>query len=206
MATVARVPEGFDPNTAQNHQDVSIERQFAVKAVLHAQTYWNILEKVKGTELRLTKLDNEIYEHFQKDFPDVDVSKVIDEEAMKSKAGKDRWRMFMQAYEKKVEDYNFGTLMRNDPKAEYTETTTIFVQRMQFYAIEIARNRLGLNDWIKETVDKEEAKKAKEAEKKDASKVDKAEKAENLEITEEAPAAPAVPTESEKKTDGAPES
>ena len=25
-----------------------------------------------------------------------------------------------------VEDFNFGTLMRNDPKAEYTETTTIF--------------------------------------------------------------------------------
>lgn len=69
---------------------------------MHAQTYWNILEKVKGSELRLTKLDQEIYEHFQKDFPEVDVSKIIDEDAMKSKAGKERWRKFMQAYEKKV--------------------------------------------------------------------------------------------------------
>ena len=69
---------------------------------MHAQTYWNILEKVKGSELRLTKLDNEIYEHFQKDFPEVDVSQVIDEDAMKSKAGKERWRKFMQEYEKRV--------------------------------------------------------------------------------------------------------
>ncbi|KAF8439187.1 putative polysaccharide biosynthesis protein, partial [Terfezia claveryi] len=155
MAAVQRVPANFDPKKAQNHQD--IERQFAVKAVLHAQTYWNILEKVKGSDLRLTRLDQEIYEHFQQDFPEIDVSKVIDEDAMKNKAGKERWRTFMQAYEKRVEDFNFGTLMRNDPKAEYTETTTIFVQRMQFYAIEIARNKLGLNDWIKETVDKEES-------------------------------------------------
>lgn len=60
------------------------------------------MEKVKASELRLTKLDNEIYEHFQKDFPEVDVSKVIDEDAMKSKEGKERWRKFMQAYEKRV--------------------------------------------------------------------------------------------------------
>ena len=69
---------------------------------MHAQTYWNILEKVKGSELRLTKLDQEIYEHFQKDFPEIDVSNVTDEDAMKSKAGKERWRKFMQAYEKRV--------------------------------------------------------------------------------------------------------
>jgi hypothetical protein len=28
---------------------------------------------------------------------------------------------------------------------------------MQFYAIEIARNRLGLNDWISENAQKEQA-------------------------------------------------
>ena len=70
--------------------------------MLHAQTYWNILEKVKGSDLRLTKMDNEIYEHFKQDFPEFDVSKVVDEESMKSKAGKERWRKFMTTYEKKV--------------------------------------------------------------------------------------------------------
>lgn len=52
--------------------------------------------------MRLTKLDNEIYEHFKEDFSDIDVSKVIDENAMKSKQGKERWRKFMLAYEKKA--------------------------------------------------------------------------------------------------------
>lgn len=170
MAAVQKIPAGFRAENAQNHQD--IERQFAVKAVLHAQTYWNLLEKVKGSDLRLTKLDKEIFEHFQRDFPEIDVSKPIDEDAMKSKAGKEKWRKFMSEYEKKIEDYNFGTLMRNKAEAEYTETTTIFVQRMQFYAIEIARNKLGLNDWIKDAVDKEEAEKAAKEEKKGNKKTD----------------------------------
>lgn len=33
---------------------------------------------------------------------------------------------YADAVDSQVDDYNFGTLMRNDPKAEYTETTTIF--------------------------------------------------------------------------------
>ena len=55
--------------------------------------------------MRLTKLDQEIYEHFQKEFPEVDVSRIIDEDAMKSKAGKERWRKFMQAYENRVSGF-----------------------------------------------------------------------------------------------------
>lgn len=35
--------------------------------------------------------------------------------------------------------------------------TTVIVPRMQFYAIEIARNRNGLNDWIYENNQKEQA-------------------------------------------------
>ena len=30
-----------------------------------------------------------------------------------------------------IEDYNFGTLMRNNAKSEYTETTTIFGENPQ---------------------------------------------------------------------------
>jgi hypothetical protein len=45
---------------------------------------------------------------------------------MKSKAGKERWRKFMMAYEKKVTDYNFGTMLRSNPKYEYEQDTTIF--------------------------------------------------------------------------------
>lgn len=90
------------------------------------QTYWAILEKVKGSTLRLTKMDDEIYEHIKKDFPEFDPAATIDEDEMKSKQGKERWRKFMMAYEKKIEDYNFGTLMRSNPKFEYGEKETIF--------------------------------------------------------------------------------
>lgn len=89
-------------------------------------TYWAILEKVRGSSLRLTKIDDEIYEHLKTDFPELDVSKTIDEDEMKSKSGKERWRKFMMAYEKKVDDYNFGTMLRVNPRLEYGKEETIF--------------------------------------------------------------------------------
>ncbi|KAI9834624.1 MAG: hypothetical protein M1826_000026 [Phylliscum demangeonii] len=138
----------LDPDAAQNLED--IEKQFAVKAVQHMSTYWGILENNRGSRLRLTKMDDEIYDHLQREFPEFDPAVTIDEDEMKSKTGKERWRKFMMAYEKKIDDYNFGTMLRTNPKLEYGEKETIFVPRMQFYAIEIARNRRGLNDWIYE--------------------------------------------------------
>ncbi|CAM1508558.1 Fc.00g054060.m01.CDS01 [Cosmosporella sp. VM-42] len=150
------IPKNFDAENAENNED--IEKQFAVKVVQHMSTYWSILERVKGSALRLTKIDDDIYDHLKVDFPDFDPAATIDEDEMKSKAGKERWRKFMMAYEKKVDDYNFGTMVRNNPKAEYDQDTTIFVPRMQFYAVEIARNRNGLNDWIYEQAQAEKAK------------------------------------------------
>lgn len=95
-------------------------------AVQHLTTYWAILEKVRGSTLKLTKIDDEIYEHLMKDFPEFDPAKTIDEDEIKSKTGKERWRKFMMAYEKKVDDYNFGTIVRVTPSAEYAEDNTIF--------------------------------------------------------------------------------
>ncbi|KAK3901558.1 putative polysaccharide biosynthesis protein [Staphylotrichum tortipilum] len=151
----APVPADFNPEKADNLEDM--EKQFAVKVVQHMQTYWSILERVKGSTLRLTKMDTDILEHLHKDFPEFDPAETIDEDKMKSKEGKERWRTFMMAYEKKIDDYNFGTMLRSNPKWEYGEKETIFVPRMQFYAIEIARNRAGLNDWIYEQAQKAKA-------------------------------------------------
>lgn len=131
-----------------------MEKQFAVKVVQHMEIYWNILEKVKGSTIRLTKLDDDIHEHVKKDFPEFDPAHV-DEDKMKSPDGKKRWREFMMQYENKVDDFNFGTMVRKDTKTDYTQEGTIFVPRMQFYAIEILRNRAGLNDWIWEEKQKE---------------------------------------------------
>lgn len=144
----------FDPETADNFEDM--EKQFAVKAVHHMTVYWGILSKISGSKLRLTNRDDEIHAHFLQEFPDFDPAQPIDEDKMKSKEGKERWRNFVNQYEKKVDDFNFGTMLRKSPKCEYEEQDTIFVVRMQFYAIEIARNRAGLNDWICEEAAKQE--------------------------------------------------
>ncbi|KAK2463335.1 hypothetical protein APHAL10511_004646 [Amanita phalloides] len=160
----------FDPQKAQNLAE--IEKQFAVKAVEQAQTYWNLLEQVPPTNLKLTKYDDEIFEHTLKTFPEFadpphDKLIKLDEEWMKSPDGKNRWREFIQQYENKIQDYNFGSLIRTDAREEYGESNTIFVTRIQFYAIEITRNRLGLNDRAhevaKDEAAKEKARKEREA-------------------------------------------
>jgi hypothetical protein len=90
------------------------------------QTYWSILEKVKGSSLRLTRMDDEIYAHLKEDFPGFDPAETINENEMKSAQGKKKWREFMMKYEKKIDDYNFGTMVRTSPRVEYDEDTTMF--------------------------------------------------------------------------------
>ncbi|KIM82720.1 hypothetical protein PILCRDRAFT_70144 [Piloderma croceum F 1598] len=166
----------FDPNSAQNL--LEIEKQFAVKAVEHAQTYWNLLEKISPRGLKLTRLDDEIYADTMSSFPELSVdgyAKLIklDEDWLKSESGKKRWRTFINAYEKTVKDFNFGSLIRTDARREYAETNTIFGASvfLRFYAIEIARNRLGLNDRAHEMAKEEAEKEAKEKEEEEKVKV-----------------------------------
>lgn len=95
-------------------------------AVEHLMTYWSILEKVPGSKLRLTKMDDQILESFKKEFPDFDPAATLNEDDMKSKAGKEKWRNWMKQYEKTIDDFNFGTMLRSNPKFEYDQDTTIF--------------------------------------------------------------------------------
>ncbi|AAS53245.1 AFL129Wp [Eremothecium gossypii ATCC 10895] len=138
----------FNAETADNLED--IEKQFAVVAVEQAETYWGLISKVPGSKLRLTKYDDEIYETFMEHFPEYrDIERVarFQEEELKTKEAKERWRKFIGLFEKKIDDFNFGTLLRTDARQEYGQFTTCFVVRLQFYAFEIARNKHGLNDW-----------------------------------------------------------
>lgn len=150
MSKVQGLPEDFDPENPDNLQE--IEKQFAVKAVQQMEVYWKLLGAIPGTKLKLTQYDDEIVEEFFASFPeykDPAKLKVINEEELKSAAGKSKWRDYLKKFEDKVEDYNFGTLIRTDSSKEYDQDNTIFVVRLQFYAFEIARNRAGLNDWVK---------------------------------------------------------
>ncbi|KAJ7882414.1 hypothetical protein B0H14DRAFT_2703759 [Mycena olivaceomarginata] len=45
---------------------------------------------------------------------------------MKNPEGKERWRVYIESYKKKVKDYNFGSLIRTDACQEYGENNTIF--------------------------------------------------------------------------------
>lgn len=65
---------------------------------------------------------------------------------MKNPEGKTKWRVFCEKFAKAIEDYSFGTLIRADASRGYDEHNSILVPRIQFYAIEIARNREGVND------------------------------------------------------------
>jgi hypothetical protein len=71
-------------------------------------------------------MDDDILEHLKTDFPKFDPAATINEDELKSKTGKERWRKFIMVYEKKIEDYNFGTMLRTGPQFEYDQNTTIF--------------------------------------------------------------------------------
>jgi hypothetical protein len=98
---------------------------------MYMQTHWNLLESRRGSELRLTNIDEEIYLDLRDKFPDLDPAQPLDEDLMKGK-DKEKWRKFIAPYENRVKDFNFGTLLRRDPKAEYGEAEAIFGMLVAF--------------------------------------------------------------------------
>ncbi|XP_072255943.1 protein PBDC1 [Pyxicephalus adspersus] len=127
--------------------DPNLEMVWAMKAYQHAEVYFNLISSVDPRHLKLTRTDDVIYAAFRSDFPELRID-VLDPEELKSPAAKEKWRPFCMKFEHEVEDFNYGTLLRLDCSKEYTEENTIFSTRIQFYAIEIARNREGYNDVI----------------------------------------------------------
>lgn len=97
--------------------------------------------------MQLTPQDNQIYEAFRQDFPDLNVQD-INEDELKSDDGKTKWREFIKKFET-VEDFSYGTLLRQKSSEEFNCENSILVIRLQFLAIEIARNREGYNDEIR---------------------------------------------------------
>ena len=150
MSTVTTAPADFDADNADNFEE--IEKQFAVKAVQQLEIHWRMLQSRPGSSLSFTKMDDAIYDHLVSVFPEFGTregaAKELVEDEIKSASGKAKWRDFMMKYKDTVEDYNFGSMLRKKPDDEYTQENTIFAPRMQFLAIEIARNRFGLNDWV----------------------------------------------------------
>ncbi|KAK4318437.1 hypothetical protein Pmani_010546 [Petrolisthes manimaculis] len=128
--------------------DATMEGLWAMKAMEHAEIHFNLLCAVDPRMLKLTPKDDVIYKQFRKDFPDFDVTK-LDVDALKSSQAKEKWRPFCMEFEKEIEDYSFATLVRLDPTDEYSEPNTLIVTRIQFFCIEVARNREGHNDSVR---------------------------------------------------------
>ncbi|XP_044598466.1 protein PBDC1 [Cotesia glomerata] len=129
--------------------DATVEAMWAMKAFEHAEIYFNILCSVDPKLLKLTPHDDLIYKSFREVFPNLSIAKLSEDE-MKSPEGKNKWRPFCEQFKDIIEDYSMGTLLRADCTDEYREQNSILVTRIQFYAIELARNREGLNDLIRQ--------------------------------------------------------
>ncbi|GAA95513.1 uncharacterized protein L969DRAFT_92645 [Mixia osmundae IAM 14324] len=152
------VPADFDPENAGNAPE--IEKQFAVKVIEQAQTHHKLITTIPPSSLKLTKHDDELYEMFKELFPenfenDLALVKVIDEDRMKNKDSKTRWQKYSKAFEKTVEDFSSGCLLRLNSEEDYTESNAIFAVRIQFLAYEITRNRHGLNNKMYEDEQKQ---------------------------------------------------
>ncbi|KAH8324009.1 hypothetical protein KR074_006947, partial [Drosophila pseudoananassae] len=126
--------------------DSLVEEMWAAKALDHAEVHFNLLTSIDPSQLKLTPYDDQIYATFRQDFPDLKVG-LLSDDVLKSAVEKLKWRQFAEKFNK-MEDYSYGTLMRADASKEFSPDNSIFVFRVQFLAIEIARNREGLNDEV----------------------------------------------------------
>lgn len=71
--------------------------------------------------VRAGRKDQEIYDDFRKEFPELDVA-TVNEDALKSPESKEQWRNMLGKYDKVVDDYNWATLMRLRCSEPYSES------------------------------------------------------------------------------------
>ncbi|NXU01499.1 PBDC1 protein, partial [Buphagus erythrorhynchus] len=64
-----------------------VELAWPMRAHQHAQVYFNLISSVDPKFLRLTKVDDRIYEEFRRSFRELRVD-VLDPEELKSEAAK----------------------------------------------------------------------------------------------------------------------
>ncbi|KAI8612513.1 putative polysaccharide biosynthesis protein [Chytriomyces sp. MP71] len=135
----------FSAETAENHEDV--EKIWSVKALHHAETFFKLISTIDAKKMRLTKMDDDLYCEFKEEFPEIDVENVKEFEQFKCDKAKEKWRNWITKgnYEAKVADFNYGTLLRNRSAEDYGPENAFFVTRIQFLAVEVARNREGYN-------------------------------------------------------------
>lgn len=67
--------------------DLNIEIAWMSAAIRHMEAYYKLITSVKATDIiKLTQIDDEVYEQFRKEFPDLKVD-MLTEEMIKSDEG-----------------------------------------------------------------------------------------------------------------------
>lgn len=122
--------------------------EWAEAAVKYAEMYERLLlsahERGQLSRFRLTPMDDKIYTQFRRIFPDMRVDK-LNMAQMKTKANKIAWFNLLEGWKHQLKDYNTGTLCRVDGHAPFGQENSVVMPRSQFYCIEIARCREGIN-------------------------------------------------------------
>ena len=134
--------------------DERIEALWAIKAMEHAEVYFNvspfqsivlkhqetleswfqILCSVDPKQIpRLSQNDDEIYDKFRQDFPAMNVGLLREMEDLKSTEMKAKWRGFCEEF-KHVEDFSFATLIRLDSRCACVQTFSTFWIMVTFAA------------------------------------------------------------------------
>ena len=124
--------------------DSELEHLWVTKAIEDAEVYINLLQSVDTKYLKLSYIDDRLYEAFSETFPELQVEK-LSEDDLKNEDAKVKWRKFCEQFKPLIENFNFGTLLRLDSNGGYSERNSTFSYKLQFLAIEIARNRRNCN-------------------------------------------------------------
>uniref|UniRef100_A0A2I3S9W5 Polysaccharide biosynthesis domain containing 1 n=1 Tax=Pan troglodytes TaxID=9598 RepID=A0A2I3S9W5_PANTR len=123
----------------------------------HAEVYYKLISSVDPQFLKLTKVDDQIYSEFRKNFETLRID-VLDPEELKSESAKEKWRPFCLKFNGIVED-SLGYFARHFRFSGLHGGNTSFAPRIQFFAIEIARNREGYNKAVYISVQDKEGEK-----------------------------------------------
>ncbi|KAK0425961.1 hypothetical protein QR680_009478 [Steinernema hermaphroditum] len=151
-AAASDIAAQLQDDPARYINDPNIEIAWVHKTVERANIHMNLLLKCDTQKLTLHSRQQEIYEKFREAFPDMQVEKVG--ESQLKGATKQKWFEFCEQF-KDVEDYNMGTLFRMDAEGVYNEANTIIVPKIIHMAIEITRNKEGVNKKSKEKYTKD---------------------------------------------------
>ncbi|CAG5089709.1 Oidioi.mRNA.OKI2018_I69.PAR.g12318.t1.cds [Oikopleura dioica] len=126
------------------------DAEWLPKAFQQAQVHMKLLLSLGPCKIKFSPLDEKIYESFRKAFPDFDISNVDEDlqDELISGDNKLQWINWMDELKADLKDFDRKSLLRKRPDGDYTSMNTTFCHRAQFLAIEIARNKEGLNQKI----------------------------------------------------------